>query len=400
MSEEIEQANCEKEKKADGQAGNSSSAADMLPGGSRDKIIVKTSIIGIIANVFLAGFKAVIGMAVGSIAIVLDAVNNLSDVLSSLITIIGTKLAAKAADKEHPFGHGRVEYLTSMIIAVIVLYAGITSLVESVKKIIHPTVPEYTTLSLVIVAVAVVVKILLGRYVKSVGEKVNSGSLIGSGQDALLDSVISASTLVAALIFIGTGLSLEAWLGAVISVVIIKAGLDLLREGYSQILGERVNSEMAKDIKSTINSFDNVMGAYDLVMHSYGPDRWLGSVHIEVPDVLHAADIDALSRKIADKVFEKHGVILTGIGIYSYNTCGGEAVRIRKNIYHLIADDDYILQIHGFYLDQENKKISFDVVVDYDAPDRKAVWKNVCDKVQAAYPDYQIVVNMDSDTSD
>lgn len=403
MGEEKEQTEREEnkeEEKAGGPAENSGGAADMLPGGSRDKVIVRTSVIGIIANILLAGFKAVIGMAVGSIAIVLDAVNNLSDVLSSFITIIGTKLAAKAADKEHPFGHGRVEYLTSMIIAVIVLYAGITSLVESVKKIIHPTVPEYTTLSLVIVAVAVVVKIVLGRYVKSVGERVNSGSLIGSGQDALLDSVISASTLVAALIFIGTGLSLEAWLGAVISVVIIKAGLDLLREGYSQILGERVNSEMAKDIKSTINSFDNVMGAYDLVMHSYGPDRWLGSVHIEVPDVLHAADIDALSRKIADKVFEKHGVILTGIGIYSYNTCGGEAVKIRKNIYHLIADDDYILQIHGFYLDQENKKISFDVVVDYDAPDRKAVWKNVCDKVQAAYPDYQIVVNMDSDTSD
>lgn len=376
------------------------SAADMLPGGSRDRVIVKTSIIGIIANVFLAGFKAAIGMAVGSIAIVLDAVNNLSDVLSSLITIIGTKLAAKAADKEHPFGHGRVEYLSSMIIAVIVLYAGITSLVESIKKIVHPTVPEYTTLSLVIVAVAVVVKILLGKYVKSVGEKVNSGSLVGSGQDALLDSVISASTLVAALIFIGTGLSLEAWLGAVISVVIIKAGLDLLREGYSQILGERVNSEMAKDIKSTINSFDNVMGSYDLVMHSYGPDRWLGSVHIEVPDVLHAAEIDALSRHIADKVFEKHGVILTGIGIYSYNTGGGDVVKIRRNIYHMLADDKYILQIHGFYLDQEDKKMSFDVVVDYDAPDRRAVWKNVCDKVRAAYPDYQLEVTMDSDTSD
>lgn len=376
------------------------SAADMLPGGSRDRVIVKTSIIGIIANVFLAGFKAAIGMAVGSIAIVLDAVNNLSDVLSSLITIIGTKLAAKAADKEHPFGHGRVEYLSSMIIAVIVLYAGITSLVESIKKIVHPTVPEYTTLSLVIVAVAVVVKILLGKYVKSVGEKVNSGSLVGSGQDALLDSVISASTLVAALIFIGTGLSLEAWLGAVISVVIIKAGLDLLREGYSQILGERVNSEMAKDIKSTINSFDNVMGSYDLVMHSYGPDRWLGSVHIEVPDVLHAAEIDALSRHIADKVFEKHGVILTGIGIYSYNTGGGDVVKIRRNIYHMLADDEYILQIHGFYLDQEDKKMSFDVVVDYDAPDRRAVWKNVCDKVRAAYPDYQLEVTMDSDTSD
>ena len=183
---------------------------------NRDKIIVRTSIIGILANAFLAAFKAVIGVITGSIAIMLDAVNNLSDALSSVITIIGTKLASKKPSKKHPFGHGRVEYLTAAVISIIVLYAGVTSLVESVKKIIRPETPSYTTVSLVIIAVAVVVKIVLGRYVKGVGEKVKSDSLIASGKDAMFDSIISASTLVAAVIFLLSGLSLEAWLGAVI----------------------------------------------------------------------------------------------------------------------------------------------------------------------------------------
>ena len=197
---------------------------------SREKTIIRTSIIGIIANVFLAAFKAVVGVLSHSIAIILDAVNNLSDAGSSLITIVGTKLAGREPDKKHPFGYGRIEYLSAMIISVIVLYAGVTSLVESVKQILHPETPEYTTASLVIVAVAVVVKILLGRYVKSVGVRVKSDSLVNSGEDATLDSIISASTLVAAAIFLLFHLSLEAWLGAVISLVIIKSGIEMLRD--------------------------------------------------------------------------------------------------------------------------------------------------------------------------
>ena len=209
---------------------------------SRDKTIVKTSIIGIIANVFLAAFKAFVGFASNSIAIVMDAVNNLSDAASSLITIVGTKLAGKEADKKHPFGYGRVEYLSAMVISLLVLYAGITAFTESVKKIIEPDTPDYSTTALVIVAVAVVIKIILGKYVKSVGKKVNSDSLVNSGEDAILDSVISASTLVAAAVYLIFGLSLEAWLGAVIAVVIIKSGFQMLRDTLSQILGERADA--------------------------------------------------------------------------------------------------------------------------------------------------------------
>ena len=268
---------------------------------SREKTIVKTSIIGIIANVFLAGFKAVIGLMTHSIAIVLDAVNNISDAGSSLITIVGTKLAGKEPDKKHPFGYGRIEYLSAMIISVIVLYAGVTSLVESVKQIIHPETPEYNTVSLIIVAVAVVVKILLGRYVKGVGVKVNSDSLINSGQDATLDSVISASTLVAAGVFLLFHISLEAWLGAIISLVIIKSGIEMLRDTISQILGERNDVELASGIKKTVMSFPDVQGAYDLVLNNYGPDSWNGSVHIEVPDTYSAAQLDQLLREIMTK---------------------------------------------------------------------------------------------------
>ena len=150
---------------------------------NRDQVIIRTSIIGIIANVFLAGFKAAVGLVSNSIAVILDAVNNLSDALSSVITIVGTKLAGKKPDKKHPLGYGRIEYLSAMIVAAIVLYAGITSFVESVKKIIHPEEPDYSVVSLVIIGAAVVVKLLLGSYVKKKGKEVNSGSLIASGSD-------------------------------------------------------------------------------------------------------------------------------------------------------------------------------------------------------------------------
>ena len=367
---------------------------------SREKTIVKTSIIGIIANVFLAGFKAVIGLMTHSIAIVLDAVNNISDAGSSLITIVGTKLAGKEPDKKHPFGYGRIEYLSAMIISVIVLYAGVTSLVESVKQIIHPETPEYNTVSLIIVAVAVVVKILLGRYVKGVGVKVNSDSLINSGQDATLDSVISASTLVAAGIFLLFHISLEAWLGAIISLVIIKSGIEMLRDTISQILGERNDIELASGIKKTVMSFPDVQGAYDLVLNNYGPDSWNGSVHIEVPDTYSAAQLDQLLREIMTKVYQEHHVILTAIGVYSVNTKDEEIIRAKKQVEEIAFSHEFVRQLHGFYLIKEPKTLRFDIVISFDARDRRAVFEEVLADIRKAFPDYALQAAMDTDFSE
>ena len=366
---------------------------------SREKTIIKTSIIGIIANVFLAGFKAAIGLLSNSIAITLDAVNNISDAGSSLITIVGAKLAGREPDKKHPFGYGRVEYLSAMIISVIVLYAGITSLVESIKQIIHPETPDYSVVSLVIVAVAVVVKFFLGRYVKATGEKVNSDSLINSGEDARLDSVISASTLVAAVIFLAFGLSLEAWLGAIISLIIIKSGIEMLKETVSRILGENNDPELAKVIKQTVRSFPDVQGAYDLVLHNYGPDAWNGSIHIEIPDTYSADKLDALIRDIEETVYHKHNVILTAVGVYSMNTKDTEIAETRKKVKDIALAHEYVKGMHGFYLDREKKSIRFDVVISFDAEDRKAVYTAVVEDIQKAFPDYELRIAMDLDLS-
>ncbi len=366
---------------------------------SREKTIIRTSIIGIAANLFLAAVKAVIGLASNSIAIMLDAVNNISDAASSLITIVGAKLAAKAPDKEHPFGYGRIEYMSAIIIAVLVFYAGTTSLVESAKQIWQPETPEYSTVSLVIVALAVVVKIVLGRYVKSMGEKVNSDALINSGEDARLDAVISASTLAAAGIFLLFGVPLEAWLGAIISLVIIKAGLDMLKETVSKILGERNDPELAKSIKQTVLSFPGVRGAYDLVLNNYGPDTWHGSIHIEVPDTYGANQLDKLLREIMMEVMKQHRVALTAIGVYSYNTQDEEVSRVEKKVREIAFDHQYVRQIHGFYLTKETKNIRFDLVISLEAADRRAAFQKVVDDVQREFPDYELSVIMDTDFS-
>ena len=367
---------------------------------SRDSIIIRTSVIGILANIALAAFKAVVGLSSNSIAIVMDAVNNLSDAASSVITIVGTKLAGREPDKKHPFGYGRIEYLSATIISLLVLYAGITAFTESVKKIIHPDTPDYGAAALIIVAAAVVVKLLLGRYVKGIGEKVNSDSLKGSGEDATLDSVISASTLVAAAIYLFFHISLEAWLGAIIAVVIIKSGVEMLRDTLSKILGERVDAQLAAEMKATIRENPEVRGAYDLILHDYGPDLYNGSGHIEVPDTMTADELDRLNRKITREVYDKHGVALTAISVYSYNTKDPEAAEVRNRVSKIVTADPYVREMHGFYMDKIEKRMRFDVVVSFDAEDRNKVYREVCEKVQREFPDYKLLIAMDADFSE
>ena len=361
-------------------------------GQSREAIIVRTSVLGILANVLLALFKAVVGVLSHSIAVVLDAVNNFSDAASSVITIVGTKLANKEPDRKHPFGHGRVEYLSALVISILVLYAGLTSLVESVKKILRPEEPDYSAAALVVLAVAVAVK--------AVGERVKSDSLVNSGEDAVLDSVISASTLLAAVIYLVFHISLEAWLGAVISAVIIRSGVEMMRDTLSRILGERADAELARAIKATVCSFPDVYGAYDLVLHNYGPDTFQGSLHIEVPDTCSVEELDERIREITTAVYREHRVFLTAIGVYSRNTKNARAVELRKNIEELVLSHPYILQIHGFHLNEEKKEIRFDMIVSFDAPDRRAAYRETVEALRKRYPAYTVQVAMDTDFSE
>ena len=365
----------------------------------RNDIIIKTSVIGILTNVLLAAFKAAIGLAVNSIAVTLDAVNNLSDALSSVITIAGTKLAGKLPDKEHPFGYGRIEYLSALVVAGIVLYAGITAAVESVKKMISPEVPDYSVTALIIIGAAVVVKIILGRFVKAQGERVNSGSLVASGSDALFDAVLSLSVLISAILFIVTGISLEAYVGAVISGFIIKSGIDMIRDTLDEILGKRMDKETSRQLKSLLSDEPEVRGAHDLVIYNYGPDKDLASVHLELPDTMSVKEVDSLTRRLEMKVFKATGIILAAVGVYSYNTEDSKAARVRVDVTKLVLAHEWALQLHGFYLDETAKIMRFDVVMSFDIPHKEGV-RILQEEMRAAYPQYDIQIVPDVDLSD
>lgn len=318
------------------------------------------------------------------------AVNNLSDALSSVITIIGAKLGAKKPDKKHPLGYGRIEYLSAMIVVAIVLYAGITSAVESIKKMITPEKVEYSTISLIIITVAIVVKLVLGKYTKAQGEKHNSGALITSGSDASFDAVLSASVLFSAIIFIIWQISLEAYVGMIIAIFIIKAGVEMMSDTLNEIVGKRSNSDMIKKIKTILCQEDEVRGAYDLILYNYGPNKNYGSVHLELPDQMTVNEVDLLTRRVQAKVYLKTGVILTDVGVYSFNTSDNESASIRNNIQEKVFDHEWVLQMHGFYVDMEKKEIRFDV--EYDE-----ALKMLKQEINTLYPNYKVFIVLDID---
>ena len=362
---------------------------------SRQDKIVKTSIIGIVVNLILVAFKATVGILVNSIAITLDAVNNLTDALSSIITIIGAKLAGRAPDKNHPYGYGRIEYFSSVIIAAIVLWAGITALMESWPKIFNPDVTSYNTVSLIIIAVAVVVKFALGKYVKNVGEEINSQALVASGSDAFFDAILSFSTLVAAIISIFWHISLEGILGVIISIVIIKASIDMLRETLDSMIGARVDSELSRKIKESICEVPEVYGAYDLSLHNYGPEDMQGSVHVEIDGGLTALEIQNLSRQITLKIYNEFSIALT-IGIYARND---KYSNIRSELDSIASQYDEILEIHGFIVYEDQNLITFDMIVDFDA-DRQKVKDEVLEKITSRHPEFNYMIIDDYDVSD
>ncbi len=365
----------------------------------RDRIIVKTSIVGIVANLLLVAFKMAVGLLSNSIAVILDAVNNLSDALSSVITIVGAKLAGRPPDKKHPLGYGRIEYLSALIVAGLILYAGGTSFVESVKKIIHPEAAHYSLTSLIIIGAAIVVKLLLGRYVKAKGEEVHSGALTASGADASFDAILSASVLISALIYTFFGLSLEAWVGAGIAVFIVKAGIEMIMNTLDDILGQRADRETSLKIKALLKEEPEVRGAYDLILNNYGPGKNYGSVHLELPDTMTVAELDVLTRRAEAKVYRATGVILTGVGVYSYNTSGDEAAALRNSVQEKVLAHDWALQLHGFYVDIPNKFMRFDVVMSFDMDHAEGL-AQLQKELAAMLPGYTIHITPDVDVSD
>jgi len=366
---------------------------------SRSSQIIRTSLVGIAANVLLAGFKAAAGILARSAAIVLDAVNNLSDALSSVITIVGTKLSQRHADRKHPFGFGRIEYFSALIISLIVLSAGVTSLIESIKKIINPTEPSYSAVTLIVVTVAIAVKLVLGRYVRRKGEQLKSDALIASGSDALFDAVITLATLVSAGIMLIWHVSLDGILGAIISVVIIKAGLDMISSPVNELLGTSIPAELTTQIKKEVSEIEGVHGVFDLVLHNYGSDVRIGSLHVNVYDDMTAYDIHSLSRRIAKEMYERHGIIMT-VGIYAVARGKGRRAELQAAVMKTVSQHPEIIQTHGFYYSEEEKELSVDVVTDVSVRNEAALVSQLREELQPLVPGMHVDVIIDHNYSE
>ena len=369
---------------------------------NRDKTIIRTSIIGILGNVLLVGFKAAVGLIVGSIAIILDAVNNLTDALSSVITIIGTKLAKKKPDRKHPFGHGRVEYITSTIIAFLILFAGGLAVYESILSIIeyvqNGTKPDYSVPAIIIIGVAVLVKLGIGIFYRIQGKRVDSDALKASGIDAIFDAVLSTATLVGAIFAFTLGWYVEGYLGIIIGAFIIRAGILVLKESISSIIGERYDAEETKQILADITSVPGVKGAYDLIIHSYGHKKSIGSVHVGVDNHLNAIEIQNIERAITLVMFEKHNIIMT-VGIYADNVVTEESKQIHASLAKIIKNNENILQMHGFFVDIEKKFCNFDLVISFDDKNPEQTIADVKETLQKEYPDFTFYIILDKDFS-
>ncbi len=361
----------------------------------RDKQIVRTSVIGIITNILLSLLKIIIGLLSSSIAIIMDAINNLSDAMSSIITIVGLKLALKPADIDHPMGHGRIEYLSALIVSSIVFFAGATSLIESIEKIINPSVSFYTPLMLVFIVIAIITKLILGKYTKKIGKSVNSSALIASGSDALFDSIVSAATLFSALLTLIWNINIDGIIGALISLVIIKAGWDMLSDTLDRILGSRIDGNLSKEIKAKIKEEDLVIGAYDLILHNYGPETMIGSVHIEIDELITTKEIFELTRKLRMNMFDEYKILLT-FGVYATNKKNSKVVAIEDSINSYVVSIEGILSMHAFYINFEAKQLSFDIVIDFKVEDKLALRDSIVKRLQKQYPNYHIFVSIDT----
>lgn len=361
---------------------------------SRTKKVVRAGVIGIFINIALSSFKALVGFASGSIAIILDAVNNLTDAISNVVTIVGTLLANKKPDAKHPYGYGRIEYMTSMVIAGFVLYAGISALVESVKKILEPTVATYTLPTFIVIIVAIFVKLLMSYFFYSQGKTYSSKALVVSSVDAKTDALLTSSTLLAACLAYFFHINIDGLIGAIISVVIIHEGVVSMKGSLDPVIGDAVDHTFANAFTKFAMSYPGVEGVYDLSVDDYGPTNTIATCHIEVADTMTARQLHELSRRMSLDAYDKFHIILT-IGIYATNATGKFSEEKQK-VLNIVHTHKAIKSIHALYIDPDTHFIDFDIVLDFKANGKK-VRKALLEDLQKAFPDYQFSIVEDVD---
>lgn len=363
---------------------------------ARGALIRFAGMAGILANVLFAAIKLVIGMVSNSIAITSDAVNNLTDASSSVITLAGLKLAQKPPDRKHPLGYGRIEYISGLIVAAIVLITGVEFLQTSIGRIANPEQVDFSTLQLVILGVFVAGKLLLAQLDKEFGLRTKSEALVASGADARMDSLVSILTIGTAVITKLTGVVIDGYAGVAMSAFILYNGISLIRDTVGSIIGKRADKEIVDAVKADVRAIDPIMGAYDMILHSYGPATQLGTLNLEMPDYTTVEQAYEAMERAQRTVYMKHHIYFT-FGLYSVNTYDEKVIAARDKITGIVKNTKDALSLHAFNYDEQGKAIRFDVIVDFGVRDFSAFKNNLIMKLQAAYPGYSFDINVDLD---
>lgn len=340
-----------------------------------------SSIVGIVCNILICTAKFIIGALVHSISIISDGFNNLSDCASCIVTMFGYKMAAKPADKDHPFGHGRIEYLTSMIIAAVIVLVGGELLKSSVMKIIHPTEVTFSIVALVVLVISIAVKIWMGIFNTILGKRIQSGVMLATAKDSFSDVAATVATLVALVASIWTDLPVDGAMGVIVSVIILLAGIGIIRETVDQLLGKPADEEVVDQLKQMVKEDKIALGMHDLIIHSYGPGNLIGSVHVEVDakgDILEIHDaIDLLEHQI----YEKLQIMMT-IHMDPVETDNEVLNGYREKVGTIIANIDEKLSMHDFRMvvGPTHTNLIFDVLIPYDSKAKESEIRAIIDK--------------------
>lgn len=363
---------------------------------SREGIIATTSGLGIFVNVFIAALKVLVGLMASSIAIVSEGVNNAADALTSVLTLVGTKLAGKHPDEDHPFGYGRIEYLTSLVISVLILVTGIEMLKSSVELIFHPEELSISIVSLSTVAVSAVIKFCLGVYTIAMGKKAKSGALEAVGLDCRNDSFVSLVTIASAVVFLVFGLSVDAYVGVFTSILIIKAGVDVLKDTVSELLGRPGEKELATKLYKEIRRTEGVLGAADMMLHNYGPDYYSGSVNVEMDHGMTVGEVYGTLHKLQLRIMQEYNVVLV-FGIYAVDNDHDYIKTLNKAVGKFVKDTDHVKSFHAVYLEPDTDKLYCDLVVDYELSDWDKLRKDFTAYIKDLYPDRELVLTVETE---
>lgn len=354
--------------------------------GTREGAVVTVSALNIAVNLVFAAVKILIGLAVSSLAIVSEGVNNATDSATSLITIVGTKLSAMHPTKKHPFGFGRIEYLTSLLISMLILFTGAELLESAVKLIFQPQEMSLSYVTMAIIAVSAVLKLLLGTYTIRQGRRVDSSSLVALGTECRSDSVVSVITLATALVFLLFRVSLDAYAGIVMALIVLKAGLQVLWETVSDLLGQSGDQELAQELYRIIREEPMVLGAADMMLHNYGPEAYSGSVNVEIDHSKTVGQVyEALHQLQLKIMHEKHVTMV--FGVYAVDRDHAQLRRLREEITAFVRSKPHVTGYHALYIHPNGRELYVDLVVDYELKDWDGLRREFTDYLSRLYPD-------------